>query len=237
VNKVIVTSPDDVAPCTVTATDITCNPSDTNNYAQVETPVVVVDLTIAKTASVDSVTAGQSFTYTITVHNLGPSDAQDDATVTDMLPPEVTFVSFGTLPSGVTCGNPVGQQFSCTIPAGLLGVGDTPVAIPLNVTVIANPSGSTLLNQVIVTSPEDVAPCTVGATSITCNPTNTNNFASVETAVVLAETLPPPATPAAAPLAFTGTDSRAGLLFGLGALMLGGLLLVASRRRRRGLRA
>ncbi len=50
------------------------------------------DLGVTKTASVDPVIAGTSFTYTVTVTNHGPSDASS-VVLTDTLPGEVTFVS------------------------------------------------------------------------------------------------------------------------------------------------
>ena len=43
------------------------------------------DLSITKTDSPDPVTAGNDLTYTVTVHNYGPSDAQA-VQVTDTLP-------------------------------------------------------------------------------------------------------------------------------------------------------
>ncbi|RMH34417.1 MAG: DUF11 domain-containing protein, partial [Nitrospirae bacterium] len=48
------------------------------------------DLSITKTASVDPVIAGNPLTYTVTVSNAGPSDAQN-VVVTETLPPGVTL--------------------------------------------------------------------------------------------------------------------------------------------------
>ncbi len=50
------------------------------------------DLRIEKADSKDPVNAGEQFTYTITVENLGPSDAQA-VTVSDTLPAELNFIS------------------------------------------------------------------------------------------------------------------------------------------------
>jgi len=61
INKVIVTSPDDEAPCTVTSTNITCDPSDTNNYDDVI--VGFTGLTIVKDAQPNS---GTPFQFTVT---------------------------------------------------------------------------------------------------------------------------------------------------------------------------
>ena len=144
-------------------------------------PLVVtkVDLEITKTASQPAVGAGQPFTYTIGVNNLGPSDATVDATVVDVLPADVAFQSFAALPAGVVCGVPVGRTITCTIPKGLLEVADPPVLITMNVVIPTTPTTVPVINKVIVTSPDDEAPCTVTSTNITCDPSNTNNYADV----------------------------------------------------------
>ncbi len=74
------------------------------------------DLSVAKAPSATTVQAGQNFTYTLTVTNPGPDNA-DNVTVTDTLPAELTYVSddhsasvsgqtlnwnLGTLAPGVT---------------------------------------------------------------------------------------------------------------------------------------
>ncbi|MBS7808920.1 DUF11 domain-containing protein, partial [Variovorax sp. PCZ-1] len=52
----------------------------------------VADLQISKTASVTSVNAGQTFSYTITVFNAGSSTAAN-VTVTDLVSASLTVVS------------------------------------------------------------------------------------------------------------------------------------------------
>ena len=59
-----------------------------------------VDLAVIKTANPNPVQAGLDLTYTITVTNL--SATATSATLTDPLPPEVTFVS-ATPPGGWSC--------------------------------------------------------------------------------------------------------------------------------------
>ncbi len=54
--------------------------------------ITVADLAIDKTASPDPVSPGQTLTYEITVTNNGPEDAAG-VIVTDVLPPEVSYVS------------------------------------------------------------------------------------------------------------------------------------------------
>jgi uncharacterized repeat protein (TIGR01451 family) len=221
-NVVVVSSPDEPCPG---------SPDCGNNTDHTDTPVTTtVDLEIHKTADQVAVAPGSTFTYTLAVNNLGPSDATVDATVVDVLPTDVTFSSFGTLPTGVTCGQPVGQTITCTIAKDLLQVSDPPVQIPI---VVIESATATLpsTNKTIVTSPDDTAPCTVTSTNITCNPADTNNYSQVTVGVVLPEvvTIPPPA-PA---LAFTGSDTGRILEAGA-ALALLGLLLVLIARRRRG---
>ena len=57
------------------------------------TVLPVVDLSIAKSTALQSYTPGQPITYSVTVHNNGPSDAVG-ATVTDPLPASITGASW-----------------------------------------------------------------------------------------------------------------------------------------------
>ncbi len=76
---------------TVTSSTAEGNPGD--EVATEDTTVVAIaDLSISKTDSVDPVIAGTALVYTVRVDNSGPSDAAL-VVVTDILPPEVTFVS------------------------------------------------------------------------------------------------------------------------------------------------
>lgn len=75
----------------ISADQLDPNPAD--NAASVSTAVVVqADLSITKSSSPNPVAAGTSLTYTITIHNAGPSDATA-VSVTDTLPAGVTFTS------------------------------------------------------------------------------------------------------------------------------------------------
>ena len=123
--------------------------------------VTSVDLSITKTDGGAVPVAGDgTFTYTLTIDNLGPSDAQNDATVVDVLPAEITFASFGVVPVGVTCAPPVGQTITCTIAKELLEVSDDVVQIPIQVSVQAGTTVASITNKAIVSSPDDEAPCT-----------------------------------------------------------------------------
>jgi len=61
------------------------------------------DLSVTKADSPDPVNVGENVTYVINVTNHGPEST--DVTLTETLPPEVTFVSL-TPPSGWTCTTP-----------------------------------------------------------------------------------------------------------------------------------
>jgi uncharacterized repeat protein (TIGR01451 family) len=86
-------------------------------------PVTVVDIAdvmISKSASPTTVTAGENVTWTLTVGNDGPSDA-DGVIVNDPLPAGTTFVSVDG-PAGWSCTG--GTSVQCTIatlPAGATG--------------------------------------------------------------------------------------------------------------------
>ena len=79
-----------------------------NNTDTAETQVIrQADLAITKTGDPNPVTAGNQITYTLTITNLGPSDASG-VRITDTLPAGVSFVSGSagcteTTPGTVTC--------------------------------------------------------------------------------------------------------------------------------------
>src|SRR5262249_50588048 len=84
------------------------DPNTANNPATATTTVTAsADLSITKSAPA-SVTTGQQFTYTLSVHNGGPSDATG-VSVTDTLP---TAVTFGSASTG--CTNASGTV-TCTV--------------------------------------------------------------------------------------------------------------------------
>ncbi|MCH8991827.1 MAG: DUF11 domain-containing protein, partial [Acidobacteria bacterium] len=98
------------------------------------------DLSVTKTDSPDPVVAGETLTYTITVTNLGPSDASG-VTVTDLLPAEATFVS--STPGSPDCAHSAGVV---TCDLGGIAAGDSAT---VTITVTTDPSlaeGATITN-------------------------------------------------------------------------------------------
>jgi uncharacterized repeat protein (TIGR01451 family) len=211
------------------------------------------DLSILKAAADPiAVNAGadQQIDYTLGIDNRGRADAHAAATVTDMLPANASLVSI-TPPEGVACTPSLASEITCTVRADQLEAADPPVMISISVTV---PTGSdVVVNQSMVSSPDDPAPCTVTSHGITCHPTDTNNFSEVSSAVPSLPT-PSPTPPAAGPprapglptpaetpvqvearvasLALTGSGSVRLLALGTALVIVGASVLLLRRRRR-----
>ncbi|HKR00189.1 MAG TPA: lamin tail domain-containing protein [Pyrinomonadaceae bacterium] len=103
------------------------------------------DLSITKTDSPDPVVTGTDVTYTITVTNSGPADAQS-VVVTDDLPGSVTFVSCNSTGGGV-CGG-TGNNRTVTFPSLASGASAT-------ITLVAtanSAAGTTITNTATVAS-------------------------------------------------------------------------------------
>ena len=82
-----------------------------NSGTNTATVTTHADLGISKQLS-GSMTAGRDATYTIAVHNYGPSDSQGPIIVQDAVPSGTTFVSAGA--TGWTCDDATGGTLSCT---------------------------------------------------------------------------------------------------------------------------
>jgi len=146
---------------------------DPSNNSDTETTTVSAsasaDLSVTKMDSPDPVAAGANITYTITAGNAGP-DAAGNATVTDAVPANTTFVSF-TAPAG----------WSSTTPA----VGGTGNVTATNPTFA---SGATATFTLVVKVNSNVAADatianTASASSSTSDPNTGNNSGSVSTTV------------------------------------------------------
>ncbi len=156
------------SPITNTGTVSTDTPDSdpANDAATIDTAVVEsADVAIAKTDAPDPVTAGADLTYTVTVENLGPSDAQD-VVVDDPLPAGLTLVS-ATADNGAMC--------DATVNCGLgdLAFGDVVVVTiiaTVDATYFSDGNSSPIAN-------------TAGVSTGTPDPEAANDVATAETTV------------------------------------------------------
>jgi uncharacterized repeat protein (TIGR01451 family) len=126
--------------------DVTSNaydPATANNTSAEETTVTrVADLSITKTDSPDPAVVGEQVTYTLSVHNAGPSSA--------------TAVSVSdTLPGGVTYESATPSQGSCTQASGTVtcALGTLANGGDATITILIRPqSATTITNQATVSS-------------------------------------------------------------------------------------
>jgi uncharacterized repeat protein (TIGR01451 family)/fimbrial isopeptide formation D2 family protein len=124
------------------------------------------DLQITK-SHVGSFTAGGSGTYTISVQNRGPSDAQAPLTMVDTLPASETLVT--ATGSGWACGAQLGTRFTCTDSTTLTaGAFASPVSVTVDIASSQAPGSIT--NTATVNSP-------------TTDPTPANNTSADPTAI------------------------------------------------------
>ncbi|HEX7150781.1 MAG TPA: hypothetical protein VF618_04775, partial [Thermoanaerobaculia bacterium] len=129
-----------------TVSSATNDSNSANDSDSETTEVVSADVSIVKTDAVDPVAPSGTILYTLTVTNAGPSTATA-VTVTDTLPPSVTFVS--ATGTGWTCAE-AAAVVTCTMPT--LGVTTAP-AITITVTAPAAPT--TLTNNATVSMAEN----------------------------------------------------------------------------------
>jgi uncharacterized repeat protein (TIGR01451 family) len=119
------------------------NPT-TPTPATVTTPIVTsADLSVVKSSTPNSVIAGQSISWTITVSNAGPSDAQA-VQIADSLPGNVTITS--VVPQQGTCSG----SLSCSI--GLIPAGANRI-VTITGTVDSDTSATSVGNTATVSSP------------------------------------------------------------------------------------
>src|SRR5205807_2301427 len=181
---------------TATVSTTTTDSNAANNSSSTSATVAAsADMGVTKTGPA-TVTAGTNFTYTITVTNGGPSDAQN-VTVTDSLPAGTTFVSESQTsgPAGAASfpagGGPLSITFA-TFAAGQAAV----FQVVLHDNAAAT-SGSTITNT-----------ATVASSTPDTNPANNTSTttATVATSADVAVTKTAPAT-ATAGTNFTYTVS------------------------------
>ena len=122
---------------TVSVTSDVIDPDQSNNSASPDTSIISsADLEVTNVDPQNGVIGGKDLDYQITVTNDGPTGATD-VTLTDLLPPSVTFVS--AIPSQGSCG-----ELSGTVSCNLGSIANgAAVTIPIVVTVQIplNPEG------------------------------------------------------------------------------------------------
>jgi large repetitive protein len=119
--------------------------NDTAEWA-VDVAAASADLHIDKTAAAGTVTPGDQFEYTLTVHNDGPSTAVD-AAVTDTLPAQLTYVS--ATGTGATC-EASGPTVTCDYAA--LAPGTQTITLTAQVDPAYTGTGTDLPNSAAVTA-------------------------------------------------------------------------------------
>jgi uncharacterized repeat protein (TIGR01451 family) len=168
--EIVVTAPETAGTLTNEAlvTSDTLDPDEANNTDSLDTLVEVespdeADLSVNKEGPV-SVATGETFTYTLTVENLGPDEAEN-VVLTDNLPVGVIFVS-ATAPCEEASG-----VVTCE-----LGVLAADGSVVIEIVVIAPETAGTLTNEAAVASD-------------TLDPDETDNIDSFDTLVEAEETL------------------------------------------------
>jgi uncharacterized repeat protein (TIGR01451 family) len=130
--------------------DGTTNPANGDTSSTVDTTVqAVANLKVTKTDSPDPVIAGNELTYTITVTNNGPSDAQS-LLLSDPIPSNTTFVSFSVPVGWSRTDNPligVGGTGTVKAETSTLAAGAS-AQFTFVVKVDAGTSGGTILTNV-----------------------------------------------------------------------------------------
>ncbi len=200
-----------VVPVNTSIATISSDANTANNNANgITTIIPVADLSITKSDNPDPVLPGQNLTYTITVNNAGPSDAQN-VVVTDTLPPEVIFVSTNGCagdPNGVptcdlgTIAAGENKQYTVTVTVNMGATGtltnnasvtsDTADPVPGNNSV----SEDTTVNasaDLAITKSDSPDPVVAGQT-LTYTVTVSNAGPSDAVNVVVTDTLPPGVT-------------------------------------------
>ncbi len=149
---------------------------DSNTSNNTDTEITAVnaraDLSVTKTDSPDPVNAGGNLTYTLTVSNFGPSDAQS-VSLADAVPANTTFVSaMQTSGPAFTLTTPaVGGTGTFTATLATLAAGAT-ATFTMTVNVNAGTSGSTVISN------------TATVSSSTTDPIAANNSDTETTAVI-----------------------------------------------------
>jgi uncharacterized repeat protein (TIGR01451 family)/LPXTG-motif cell wall-anchored protein len=185
----------------------------------IDAGLVKINLTLAKKLTSSGPFAlGDSVTFTLTPHNDGPVDALTGWSVTDLLPTQLLLIDMSG--TGYTCSVDTATCVS-SVPL-VAGADGNPILVTAKITAAG---GGSMRNVAYVTPVEGDTPETnllavPQSTSVDTGETPTDNDSQAELEVTS------PSLPR------TGTDVVVTVLAGLAMLILGGGLLVLTRRPR-----
>jgi uncharacterized repeat protein (TIGR01451 family) len=178
------------------------NASDPASTTAKNTVGGLADYSVTKTDSPDPVDPGSNLTYTITAGNAGPASVPD-ATVSDPLPAETTFVSL-VAPPGWSCSTPTpgsGGTVSCINASFAPGSAVFTLVVQVGSAV---PDGTVVSNTATITSP--IPDSNPGDTTATATTTVQGPQADYS----VAKTDSPDPVDAGAHLTYTITATNAG---------------------------
>ena len=127
----------------------------TNSDAADVTVRAVADLALTKVAASPQVNAGDTASFTLSVQNLGPSDAVAPLTIVDSLPVGLSYLSSSPEWRCTTAGTPpASQQITCVLEGNAgLAAGATASALTVLTQVDASLAAGTVVNSAVVSSP------------------------------------------------------------------------------------
>ncbi len=149
----VLVSPSTPDSTTITNTATVTSSTSTNSASAANLVTQSADVTVTKTSTDGPVIAGTDITYTITVLNTGPSDAQTVA-LTDPLPADTSFVSDAqTSGPAFNLTNPtVGGTGTISGTIATLPLGDSASFTVLVLVSPSTPDSTTITNTATVTS-------------------------------------------------------------------------------------
>lgn len=160
------------------------DPNEGNNLATFTSTIATfADLTASKTGPGANVFAGQTVTYTLTLADTGPSDAQN-VTLSDSLPANLTLISEGTVPGNPDSFSAFFSGNTAFFSATKMGASHTDHFTVVAVVSTSLSSGATVVDPLTVTSSTN--------SSITINPASSTS--TVTTSADLSITKTGPAT-------------------------------------------
>lgn len=150
------------------------------------------NLTLSKTDSVTTVTAGGTTTYTLTVTNAGTVSTSGTITVVDVLPTGMTILDGAVTLGGAQSANwacsATSNVITCTSPTAILPAGTSIFSFPVNVSTSAS---GTLVNKAKVGGGGDPTNSTApdGTTTALCTATGTPEGCALDSDLLNALTI------------------------------------------------